>query len=44
MHGLTTRNMDPAHFARAVMEGATLGLAYGLSRFRSSGSSRRKSG
>ena len=37
MHGLNTRNMDPAHFARAVMEGVTLGLAYGLGRFRSLG-------
>ena len=37
MHGLNTRNMDPAHFARAVMEGVTLGLAYGLGRFRGLG-------
>ena len=37
MHGMTTRNMTPAHLARAVMEGVTLGLAYGLSRFRSLG-------
>ncbi len=37
MHGLTTRNMTPAHLARAVMEGVTLGLAYGLSRFRALG-------
>lgn len=36
-HGLTTANMTPAHMARAVMEGATLGLAYGLSRLRSLG-------
>lgn len=34
MHGMSTRNMTPAHFARAVMEGVTLGLAYGLGRFR----------
>ncbi len=37
MHGMTTRNMTPAHLARAVMEGVTLGLAYGLSRFRQLG-------
>jgi xylulokinase len=37
LHGLTTRNMDAAHMARAMMEGATLGLAYGLSRFRALG-------
>ncbi len=37
MHGLTCENMTPAHTARAVMEGATLGLAYGLARFRELG-------
>ncbi len=37
MHGLTTQNMQPALMARAVMEGATLGLAYGLNRFRQLG-------
>ncbi len=37
MHGMTTRNLDPANFARAVMEGATLGLAYGLNRLRGLG-------
>lgn len=37
LHGMTTRNMDPAHFARAVTEGVTLGLAYGLNRFRALG-------
>ena len=37
MHGFTTRNMTPANYARASMEGATLGLAYGLNRFRSLG-------
>lgn len=37
LHGLTTTNMTPAHLARAVMEGATLGLAYGLARLRSLG-------
>jgi xylulokinase len=36
-HGLTTRNMSPAHLARATMEGATLGLAYGLERLRALG-------
>ena len=36
-HGLTTRNMTPAHMARATMEGATLGLAYGLHRLRTLG-------
>src|SRR6516162_1354761 len=37
VHGLTTSNMTPANVARAVMEGATLGLAYGLNRLRSLG-------
>ena len=36
-HGLNTLNMTPANFARAAMEGATLGLAYGLNRFRDLG-------
>jgi len=36
-HGLTTRNMKPALLARAVMEGVTLGLAYGLERMRELG-------
>ena len=36
-HGLTTANMTAAHLARATMEGVTLGLAYGLNRFRSLG-------
>jgi xylulokinase len=36
-HGLTIENMSPAHMARAVMEGATLGLAYGVNRFRELG-------
>ena len=36
-HGLTTRNMTPAHMARATMEGVTLGLAYGLHRMRTLG-------
>ncbi len=32
-----TENMAPAYIARAAMEGATLGLAYGLNRFRELG-------
>ena len=36
-HGLTTRTMQPAFISRAVMEGATLGLAYGLERMRELG-------
>ncbi len=36
-HGLNTENMDAANMARATMEGATLGLAYGLARFRELG-------
>ena len=39
MHGMRTTNMTPAHFARAAVEGATLGLAYGLKRFRDLGMS-----
>jgi xylulokinase len=37
LHGLKIDNMTPAHLARAVMEGATLGLGYGLARFRELG-------
>jgi xylulokinase len=37
VHGLNTDNMRPAHLARAVMEGVTLGLGYGLNRFRELG-------
>jgi xylulokinase len=37
LHGLNTRNMTPAHLARATMEGVTLGLAYGLHRMRTLG-------
>lgn len=37
LHGLTTDTMAPAYLARAVMEGVTLGLGYGLSRFRELG-------
>jgi xylulokinase len=36
-HGLTTENMKPEFMARAVVEGATLGLAYGLRRFKDLG-------
>jgi xylulokinase len=36
-HGLNPRNMKPALMARAVMEGVTLGLAYGLERMRELG-------
>lgn len=37
LHGLAPHNFTPAHLARAVMEGATLGLAYGLQRLRALG-------
>jgi xylulokinase len=37
LHGLNPTNMSAAHLARAAMEGATLGLAYGLRRFRELG-------
>lgn len=33
IHGLNGANATPANIARAAMEGATLGLAYGLRRF-----------
>jgi xylulokinase len=36
-HGLTTGNMKPALLARAVMEGVTFGVAYGLERMRELG-------
>jgi xylulokinase len=36
-HGLTTENMKPDYMARAVVEGVTLGLAYGLRRFKDLG-------
>ncbi len=36
-HGLTTATMTPSYQARSVMEGVTLGLAYGLARFRALG-------
>jgi xylulokinase len=32
LHGITAANTTPAHVARAVMEGVTLGMAYGLRR------------
>lgn len=37
LHGLKTGNLKPENLARAAMEGATLGLAYGLQRFRELG-------
>lgn len=37
LHGMTTSNVTPAHIARAVMEGVTLGLAYGLLRMKELG-------
>jgi xylulokinase len=37
IHGLRPTNMTPANMARAAVEGATLGLAYGLKRFRDLG-------
>lgn len=37
IHGLRTTNMTPANLARAAVEGATLGLGYGLKRFRELG-------
>lgn len=36
-YGLNMRNMKPALMARAVMEGVTLGLAYGLERMKELG-------
>lgn len=36
-HGLTPQTMKPAHMARATMEGATMGLAYGLDGLRQLG-------
>jgi xylulokinase len=37
LHGMTTRNGTPGHFARATMEGVTLGMAYGLERLEALG-------
>jgi xylulokinase len=34
LHGMNTSNTTPAHLARAVMEGVTLGMAYGLRRMK----------
>lgn len=36
-HGLNLRNMKPGLMARAVMEGVTLGMAYGLERMKELG-------
>jgi len=35
--GINTRTFEPAHFARAAMEGVTLGMNYGLRRLRELG-------
>ena len=37
LHGLNTANSTPGHLARAVMEGVTLGMAYGLRRMEALG-------
>ncbi len=37
LHGLNTQNFTAPHLARAAMEGVTLGLGYGLQRFRDLG-------
>jgi xylulokinase len=37
LHGLTIANFTPAHLARAASEAVTMGLGYGLSRFRELG-------
>jgi xylulokinase len=37
LHGMNPANTTPAHMARAVMEGVTLGMAYGLRRLRQLG-------
>lgn len=37
LHGLTISNFTPAHLARAASEAVTMGLGYGLSRFRELG-------
>ena len=37
LHGMRTDNLTPENLARSAMEGATLGLAYGLNRFRKMG-------
>jgi xylulokinase len=37
LHGLRTDNMTASHLARAAVEGVTIGLAYGLKRFKELG-------
>ncbi|HEY8966253.1 MAG TPA: xylulokinase [Candidatus Methylacidiphilales bacterium] len=37
LHGMTATNATPARIARAMIEGATLGMAYGLERLRKLG-------
>ena len=37
LHGLTVSNFTPAHLARAASEAVTMGLGYGLARFRELG-------
>lgn len=37
LHGIRTTNFTPAHLARAAVEGVTVGLAYGMTRFRELG-------
>ena len=37
LFGMRTGNTTPAHLARAAVEGVTVGLAYGLQRFRDLG-------
>ncbi len=37
IHGIRTDNLNPSNLLRAAMEGATLGLAYGLESFRGMG-------
>ncbi|MEM1997799.1 MAG: FGGY-family carbohydrate kinase, partial [Candidatus Bathyarchaeia archaeon] len=37
LFGLNSRTFNPAHLARAAMEGATLGMNYGLNRMRELG-------
>ncbi|MDD5199542.1 MAG: xylulokinase [Terrimicrobiaceae bacterium] len=37
LHGIRTENFTSAHVARAIMEGVTLGLGYGLDRLRALG-------
>lgn len=37
LYGVNVTNMTPAHFARACMEGVTLGLGYGLLRLKELG-------